>query len=61
MLGYRLDGPVSIPGVVGVEIFLHSFVSRLVLSPLSFLYNEYQGLSPGEKVAKLRASHTTSS
>ena len=30
-LGYGLDGPGSIPGVGGVEIFLHSFVSRLVL------------------------------
>ena len=26
-----LDGPGSIPGVGGVEIFLHSFVSRLAL------------------------------
>ena len=31
VLGYGLDGPGSIPGVGGVEIFLHSFVSRLVL------------------------------
>ena len=30
-LGYGLDGPGSIPGVGGVEIFLRSFVSRLVL------------------------------
>ena len=30
-LGYGLDGPSSIPGVGGVEIFLHSFVSRLAL------------------------------
>ena len=30
-LGYGLDGPGSIPGVGGVEIFLCSFVSRLVL------------------------------
>ena len=30
-LGYGLDGPGSIPGVGEVEIFLHSFVSRLVL------------------------------
>ena len=29
-LGYGLDSPGSIPGVGGVEIFLHSFVSRLV-------------------------------
>ena len=32
-LGYWLDGPGSIPGVGGVAIFLHSFVSRLVLGP----------------------------
>ena len=32
-LGYGLDGPGSIPGVGGVEIFLRSFVSRLVLRP----------------------------
>ena len=30
-LGYALDGPGSIPGVGGVEIFLHSFVSKLAL------------------------------
>ena len=30
-LGYGLNGPGSIPGVGGVEILLHSFVSRLVL------------------------------
>ena len=30
-LRYGLDGPGSIPGVGGVEIFLRSFVSRLVL------------------------------
>ena len=30
-LGYGLDGPGSILGVGGVEIFLRSFVSRLVL------------------------------
>ena len=30
-LGYGLDGPGSIPDVRGVEIFLRSFVSRLVL------------------------------
>ena len=29
-LGCGLDGPGSIPGVEGVEIFLHIFVSRLV-------------------------------
>ena len=30
-LGYGLDGSGSIPGVGGVEIFLNTFVSRLVL------------------------------
>ena len=30
-LGYGLDGPSSIPRVGGVEIFLHSYVSRLAL------------------------------
>ena len=30
-LSCGLDGPGSIPGVGGVEIFLHSFVSRLAL------------------------------
>ena len=30
-LGYVLDGPGSIPVVGGVEMLLHSFVSRLVL------------------------------
>ena len=30
-LGYGLDGPGLILGVGGVETFLHSFVSRLVL------------------------------
>ena len=30
-LGYGLDGLGFIPGVEGVEIFLHSFVSRPVL------------------------------
>ena len=30
-LGYGLDGPGSIPGVGGMKIFLHSFVSKLVL------------------------------
>ena len=30
-LDYALDGPRSNPGVGGVEVFLHSFVSRQVL------------------------------
>ena len=31
LLVYGLDGPGSIPGVGGVEIFLSTFVSNLVL------------------------------
>ena len=31
VLAYRLDGLGSIPGIRGIEIFLHSFMSRLVL------------------------------
>ena len=30
-LGYGLDGPGSMPGVGGVQIYLQSFVSRLIL------------------------------
>ena len=30
-LDYSLDGPGLIPGLRGVEIFLHSFMPRLVL------------------------------
>ena len=30
-LDYGLDGPGSTPGIGGVEIFLHFFLSRLVL------------------------------
>ena len=46
-LGYGLDGPGSIPGVGGVEIFLHSFVSRLVLGstqlPIKWLPGNFSG------------------
>ena len=33
-LGYGLDGLGLMPGVGGVEIFLHSFMSRLVLKSI---------------------------
>ena len=61
-LGCGLDGPGSIPGVRGVEIFLHTFVSRLVLgSTQPPIKNEYRGISPGVKAAERRTSHPTSS
>ena len=37
MLGYRLDDPGSMLGVRGMEIFLHSFLYRLVQGPLNLL------------------------
>ena len=39
-LGYGLNGPGSIQGVGGVRIFLHSFVSRLVLGSTQPPINE---------------------
>ena len=42
-LRYGLDGPGSIPGVGGVEIFLHSFVSRLVLGSTQTSYKMSTG------------------
>ena len=46
-LGYGLDGPGSIPGVGGVEIFLHSFGSRLVLGstqpPIKWVPGNFSG------------------
>ena len=45
VLGCGLDGSGSIPGVGGVEIFLHTFVSRLVLgstqSPIKMSTGEF--------------------
>ena len=47
-LGWRLDGLGSIPDVGGVEIFLHTFVSRLVLeSTQPPIKNEYRRISLG--------------
>ena len=49
-LGYGLDVPGSIPGVGEVEIFLYSFLSRLVLgstqTPIKLLYfNSYSAVA----------------
>ena len=48
-LGYGLDGPGSIPGVGGVEIFLHSFVSRLALESTQPPIKWVPGNFPGDK------------
>ena len=58
VLGYRLEGPNSILGVRGVEIFLHSFVSDWSWDSLHLLLNEYWELSLGVKAAKRRTSHS---
>ena len=60
---YGQGGPGSIPGVGGVEIFLHFFVSRLVLGSIQLpvKWVDYRGLSPGIKAAERRTSHPTSS
>ena len=60
-LGYGLDGPDSIPTIGGLEIFLHSFVSRLALGSTQSPVKLVSGLSPGVKVAEPRVSHPTSS
>ena len=57
-----LDGPGSITGVGGgVEIFLHSFVSRLALGCTQPPINEYRIISLGVKAAERSTSHPTSS
>ena len=61
VLGYGLDGPGSIPGVGGVEIFLHSFVSRLALGPTQPPIKWVPGNFPEVKAAERRTSHPTSS
>ena len=50
-LGNGLNGLGSIPGVGGVEIFLHSFVSRLVLDSTSILKMSTRAF-PGGKVVR---------
>ena len=47
-LGYGLESPGSIPGVGGVEILLHFFVSRLVLGTTQPPINEHREISPGD-------------
>ena len=47
-LGYGLDGSGSIPGVGGVEIFLHSFVSILILGSTQPPIKCVPGLSRGK-------------
>ena len=48
-LGYRLYGPGSIPGVEGVDIFLHSFVFRLVQGSTQPPIKWVPSASPGGK------------
>ena len=60
-LGYGLDGPGSIPGVGVVEIFLHSFVSRLALGSTQPPIKCVPGNFSGVKAAERRTSHPTSS
>ena len=57
-LSYGLDGPGSIPGVGGVEIFLRSFASRLVLGSTQSPIKCVPGPLPGVKATERR---TTSS
>ena len=47
--GYGMDGPGSIPGVKGVEIFLRSFMSRLVLGSTQPPIKLIPGAFPGEE------------
>ena len=60
-LGYGLDGPGSIPVVGGLEIFLHSLVSRLALGSTQPPINEYRGNFQEVKAADSRTSPPTSS
>ena len=48
-LGYGLDGPGSIPGVGVVEIFLYSFLSRLVLRSIQPPIKWVAGAFPRDK------------
>ena len=54
---YELEGLGSILSGGGVEIFLHCFVSRLILG---FTQPPIKGV-PGIKAPKCRTSHPTSS
>ena len=57
-----LDGSDSIPSVGEVEIFLHSFVPRLVLGIQSISYNmSTGGLSAGIRAADRRTNHASPS
>ena len=53
MLDYGLDSQSSTPGVRGVEIFLHSFVSRLVLGSTQPPMKWVPGAFSGVKAAKI--------
>ena len=57
MLGEGLGGPGSISGVGEMEIFLDSFLSRLILGSIQPPVK----LVLGVKMAKCRARHPTSS
>ena len=48
-VGYGLDGSGSTPGDGGVEIFLHSFVSRLVLGTTQPPIKRVPDVFPGGK------------
>ena len=60
-LDYELDGPGSLPGVGGLEIILHSLVSRLVLGSTQPPIKLISELSPVVKAVECRTSHPTSS
>ena len=49
VLDSGLDGTGSIPGVGGLEIFLHSFVSRLVLGTTQPPIERIPEAFPGDK------------
>ena len=61
MLGYVVDGPGLIPGVGGLEIFLRSFVPRLVLESTQPPIKSVPGAFTGVREAKRKTSYPTSS